>query len=61
MSRPSLWADLDCMGVGRTRVYLERSKSSPINLKVHRNLSLSAPFFKFVPPVDGRLKSLHLD
>lgn len=41
---------------------LERSKSSPINLSlIIDRLSLSDPFFNFIPHVTGRLRSLNLD
>jgi len=54
----------------KTRVYLERSKSSPINLYLHRmanppphdsSLSLHDPFLQVVPRAIGRLKSLLLE
>jgi len=32
ISRSSLWASLDCMRVEKTRVYIERSKSSPLEI-----------------------------
>ena len=59
-SRSSLWTDLDCADGDKAHVYLERSKSSPINLSVRRNgdLSPSDPFFQIIPHVIGRLKSL---
>ena len=57
VSRPSLWTNLDCVDPEQTRVYLERSKSSPINL------SLDSDFFEaeLIPSAAGRLKSLDID
>jgi hypothetical protein len=63
ISRSSLWINLDCEDEDKTRVYLERSKSLPINLSLHANGPLSSyhPFFKIVPHAIGRLKSLDID
>ena len=62
VSRPSLWTDLDDVDLDKTRVYLERSKSSPISLSLDSgNDSLSDPFFEFIPGAAGRLKSLDID
>jgi hypothetical protein len=60
ISRSSLWTDLDCVGVARTRVYLARSKSLPINLSLQTAHSPPPchPFFEAIPHVIGRLKSL---
>jgi len=59
VSSPSLWTDLDCMDLDKTRVYLERSKSSPIDLSLHcDHTSFSDPSLEFIPHVAGRLKSL---
>jgi len=61
MSRPSLWTDLDCVDTDKTLTYLERSKSSPINLSLCRDDDLPPPhdsFLQIVPHVVGRLKSL---
>ena len=59
-SRSSLWADLDCKDADKTRLYLERSRSSPINLSLRRgdNLPPDDPFFQITPHAIGRLKSL---
>jgi len=61
-SRSSLWTDLDCLCTDKTRVYLERSKSSPINLSLYRdnNLSSHDPLFQITPHAIARLKSLSL-
>jgi len=62
VSRPSLWTDIYCGGMDKTCVYLERSKSSPINLTLMGyHESFSATFFKFIPPVVWRLKYLYID
>ena len=62
VSCPSLWTTLDCMNLDKTRVYLERSKSSPVDLSLYSDsTSLSDPFFKFLPHVAGRLKSLNIE
>ena len=59
-SRSSLWTDLNCKNADKTRVYLERSKSSPINLWLDRSSTLSRrdPFLQVVPHSIGRLRSL---
>ena len=63
VSRPSLWTDLDCVDSDKTCVYLERSKSSPIDLWLDRKGRLSPhdPLFQIIPHAIGRLKSLHID
>jgi len=50
------------MDADKTRVYLERSKSSPINLRINRKTDLSThdPLLQVIPLAAGRLKSLHL-
>ena len=47
----------------QTRVYLERSISSPINVSLDRSCVLSPrdPFFQIIPHAIGRLKSLSID
>ena len=67
MSRPSLWTNFDCVDGEKTRIYFERSKSSPIKI----NLSLKRyeyagrfpghPFFQIIPHATGRLKSLFVE
>jgi len=62
-SRSSLWTDLDCTDADKTRVYLERSKSSPINLSLYRDGDLSPcdPFFQIgIDAIVGRLRSLSI-
>ena len=60
-SRSSLWANFDCEDADKTLVYLERSKSSPINLSLCRINALSPcdPFFQIIPHAIGRLRSLY--
>jgi hypothetical protein len=62
ISRSSLWTDFDCPNLNgdKTRVYLERSKSSPIALRLYEDDDLSPhhPFFQIIPHAIGRLKSL---
>jgi hypothetical protein len=62
-SRSALWTDFDCIDEDKTRVYLERSKSSPIRLQLARDggLTPSDPFFEIIPHAIGRLKSLYIE
>ena len=61
-SRSSLWTDFDCADAEKTRVYLERSKSSPINLRLDRDDGLfpDDPFLQITPHAIGRLKHLFI-
>ena len=63
ISRVSLWTNFDCVGADRTRIYLERSKSSPINLSLckYNRLSPHDPFFQITPHAIGRFKSLSIE
>jgi len=63
ISRSSLWSNLDCADADKTRVYLKRSGSSPINLQLRRGagLSLLDLFVQMTPQVIGRLKFLSID
>ena len=36
-SRPLLWTQLDCMDVDKTRAYIQRSKSSPLEITLERS------------------------
>ena len=56
VSRSSLWTDLCSADPDKTRVYLERSKSSPIDLSL--SLPLSDPFSELIPRAIGRLRFL---
>jgi len=60
VSRASLWTNLDCANLEKTRVYLERSKSSPIHLSLYRHGCLD-PFIEIIPHTIERLKSLGFD
>jgi len=59
-SRPTLWTDLDCTDIDKTLVYINRSRSSPINvcLGSYDALSPYDPFLQVIPHIIGRLKSL---
>jgi len=60
VSRPSFWTRFDCLDEEKTRIYLERSKSSPVDLSLIRNQGISPddPFFQIIPHATGRLRSL---
>ena len=62
ISRSSLWADFYCKDEDKTRVYLERSKSSPINVSLIRAHELEPrdPFLQIFPHAIGRLRSLFI-
>ena len=61
-SRSLLWTDFDCEDVEKTRVYLERSKSSPIKVGLDKDygLLLHDPFFQIVPHAVGRLERAYV-
>ena len=61
-SRSSLWTNFNCADAEKTRVYLERSKSSPINLRLDRKDGLFPhdPFLQIVPHAVGRFKCLFI-
>ena len=54
VSRPSLWTNLNCKNLDKMHVYLNCSKSSPINLSLG-NKNLFNPFFKFIPSATRRM------
>ena len=60
ISHSPLWANFDCVDADKTRVYLERSKSSPINLRIagKGDLAPHDPLLQVIPHATGRLKSL---
>jgi len=60
ISRSSLWSNLNCVDADKTRVYLERSGTSPINLRLRWGLSVSSldTFLQIIPQAIGQLKSL---
>ena len=62
VSRSALWADIECENTDKTLVYLERSRSFPVNLSLHRNHNLSPHdyFIQSIPRVIGRLKSIYI-
>ena len=61
-SRSSLWTDLDCADADKTRVYLERSKSSPLSLWLDRDGGLLPhdPFLQIAPHAFGQLGCLSI-
>ena len=66
MSRSSLWTDFDCLDEEKTRVYFERSGSSPINLSidldcVEQGITPCDPLFQIIPHATGRLRSLFVE
>ena len=62
ISCPSLWTRLDCMNVDKTRVYIERSKSSPLGIDIGRvgNASYREEAFVLAIPHIGRLRNLSI-
>ena len=62
ISRPSLWTQLDCTHIEKTSIYVERSKSSPLNVYIQEDEDtpfLNGAFFLTIPHL-GRLRSLSL-
>ena len=59
-SCPALWTDIDCTNIDKTLVYLDRSRSSPLNLQLEKYQTLSPydPFLQVIPHVIPRLKSV---
>ena len=57
-----MWSNFDCKNADKTRDYLERSGSSPINLWLDTANALSPvdPVFQVIPHFVGRLKSLSI-
>jgi hypothetical protein len=62
-SRSSLWTSLNCENKDQAHVYLERSKSLPVNLSLcpDDDLPTCHPFFKIIPRAIGRLGSLSIE
>jgi len=59
VARPSLWARLDCTNTDKTRVYIERSKSTPLELSLQNmDIPYHGDVFHLVVPYISRLKSL---
>ena len=61
-SYSSLWTGFRCIDPEKTRVYLQRSKSSPINLQLERDTGIppNDPFFQIIPHAISRLESLSI-
>lgn len=57
---PSLWTYLDCTNVDKTRIYIERSKSSGLEVSLSRDEDTVylEDAFRLVIPHIGRLQSL---
>jgi len=63
IARPSLWDRLGCTNTNKTRVYIERSKSSPLELSLYKHgdaTYLDDAFILVVPHIT-RLKSLNVE
>jgi len=63
ISRASLWTSLDCVGPQKTSVYLERSRTSPLKIRLRgwdHSLFHNAAFFLTLPHL-GRLKTLTIN
>jgi len=60
ISNSTLWTNFDCEEIDKTLVYLHRSGSSPINVRLKRDEGLSPydPFLQIIPQVAPRLKSV---
>lgn len=56
VSRSSLWTSLDCTNVDKTRVYIERSKSSPLQIRLGQSYHAEASLLAV--PHTPRLKTL---
>ena len=59
-SRSSLWTRLDSLNVDKIRTYIQRSKSSPLDVRlqhIHDNWDLEDVLFPVIPHIP-RLKSL---
>ena len=63
ISQSSLWSTFRCKNMDKTLVYLERSKSSPIDLVLYGNVDMSPhnPFFRAMPHAIGRLRTLCIE
>ena len=63
VSRSSLWTNLECVDLDKTRVYFERSKDSPIDLSLVKDdvVSPGDSFFQIIPHAIGQLRSLTID
>jgi len=63
ISRSSLWTYFKCTNADKTRVYLERSKSSPITVSLYRDttLAIDDPLFQIIPYSVCRLETLSIE
>ena len=59
ISCPSLWTNLDCEDINKTRAYLKRSKVSPLKINLENVYYLDDAFCLTIPHF-GRLKNLSL-
>ena len=62
ISRPSLWTQLNCAHIEKTRTYIERSNSSPLDVYIRKHKGPRFPkdaFFLTIPHL-SRLRSLSL-
>ena len=61
-SCPSLWTQLDCTHADKTRIYIERSKSSPLEVYVwgDHNIPFPSDAFLLTIPHLSRLRSLSI-
>ena len=63
ITHPSFWTRLDCTNTDETRVYIERSRSSPLELSLYDRgvTTFSKDAFLLVVPHISRIKSLAVD
>jgi len=63
IANSSLWTRLDCQNADKTRVYIERSKSSPLKISLCGGETVAYPegAFLLVVPHVGRFKSLNIE
>ena len=61
-TRSSLWTRLVCTDAEKTRTYIERSKSTPLEINVHRSEHLFTlkNVLPLVIPHNGRVASIHI-
>ena len=59
-SRPTLWTNLNFVDTDKTLAYLDRSRSSPIDVRLdmYEGLSSYDPFLQVIPHIIARLKSM---
>ena len=59
-SRPALWTQLNFTNVDKTRAYIQRSQSSPLEFFIEDDKALEDAFALVIPHI-GRLKSLTIN